>query len=82
MTWKDKMEYNRLRQELRCYMAKYNTTFGVNNGSPELCQKDMIFDDNGNSRDLTVNELEEMISNYKKIDILIQDLTNQTHIVY
>lgn len=83
MTWEDKREYNRLRQKLRHYMAKYHTTFGVNNGRLDCLHKeDMVFDGNGNSRDLTINELEEMISNYKKIDLLVEDLTNRTHIVY
>lgn len=74
-------EYSILKQKYRDYHEKYRTSFGVHLswGSKDI----NIWDDNsGNKREITIEELKELLSKYEQIDALVEKLTAETHIVY
>lgn len=41
-----------------------------------------VADGNDNERDITIDELKELISKYEQLDALVEKLTAETHIVY
>lgn len=72
-------EYSVLKNKFR--NRNYNTTFGVhicNWSSGRLT----VADDNDNERDITIDELKDLLSKYEQIDKLVEKLTAETHIVY
>ena len=76
-------EYSILKEELKKYMEKYKTTFNVNISiwsTAEIC----IFKDTDTDveREITKEELTELISKYKQLDELTEKLTKETNIVY
>lgn len=72
-------EYSILKKRYR--EKGYNTTFGVH-----ICDwssgRLTIADDNDNERDITIDELKELLSKYEQLDELVEKLTKETHIVY
>lgn len=76
-------EYSILKTKLREYQDKYRTSFGVNIltcSSGEIS----IYDgeDYKTSREITMDELKDLITKYEQVDVLIGKLTEETHIVY
>ena len=72
-------EYSILKKKFR--ERNYDTTFGVNihnwsNG------RLTVADDNDNERDITIDELKDLLSKYEQLDTLVEKLTAETHIVY
>ena len=41
-----------------------------------------VVDDNDNERDITIDELKELLSKYEQLDALVEKITKETHIVY
>lgn len=74
-------EYEILKEKFR--NRKYGTTFGVNISE---CSDGTIsvYDENNNrrKRDITIDELKELLDKYDQIDKLVEKLTSETHIVY
>ena len=74
-------EYSILKKKFRDRM--YDTTFGVH-----ICEWSngrLTIKDNNNEeleRDITIDELKELLSKYEQVDALIEKLTKETHIVY
>lgn len=72
-------EYSILKKRYR--EKGYNTTFGIH-----ICDwssgRLTIADDNDNERDITIDELRELLSKYEQLDALVEKLTKETHIVY
>lgn len=74
-------EYSILKEEFR--NKKYVTTFGVNIADwsdGRLCIIDG--DDGKNEREITIDELKELLDKYRQLDKLVEKLTSETHIVY
>lgn len=72
-------EYSILKKKFR--ERNYPTTFGVNISSwssGRIC----VCDDNNNERDITIEELKELLDKYEQIDALVEKLTKETNIVY
>lgn len=61
---------------------KYDTTFGVNIG--ERSNGDIyVYEENGeNKRDITIDELKELLSKYEELDKMVEKLTMETNIKY
>lgn len=72
-------EYSILKDKFTEKQRQYGTTFGVCivTGSCGVCVGD--FD---RRRDMTVDELKELLAKYEQIDALVEKLTEETHIVY
>ena len=72
-------EYSILKKKFR--NRKYDTTFGVRVGewsSGKIC----VVDENDNEREITIDELKELLAKYDELDKLVEKLTAETHIVY
>lgn len=74
-------EYSILKKKFRD--RNYHTTFGVricdwSNG--RLTIKDS--DNEDLERDITIDELKDLLSKYEQLDFLVEKLTAETHIVY
>ena len=72
-------EYSILKQKFRD--KKYYTTFGVHIGiwsSGKIC----VCDENGNERDITIDELKYLLSKYDELDRLVEKITAETNIKY
>lgn len=72
-------EYSILKQKFRD--RNYGTTFGVNIGSwssGKIC----VCDENGNERDITIDELKYLLSKYDELDRLVEKITAETNIKY
>lgn len=76
-------EYSVLKSKLREYQDKYRTSFGVNLGT---CSSGEVFiyegEDFKTKREITMEELKELLSKFEQFDSLIGKLTEETHIVY
>ena len=76
-------EYSVLKNQLHEYTRKYDTTFGVLIGfysdRKVVVYKDENFD---NKREITIEELNDLISKYKKLDDLVDKLTSETTITF
>lgn len=74
-------EYSILRKEVREKSGQHGTTFGVHiifcSGGQLL-----VADNNDNDRDITLDELKELLTKYEQLDALVEKLTAETHIVY
>lgn len=74
-------EYSILKKKFRD--KKYDTTFGV-----RICDWSsgrLTIRDNENEdleRDITIDELKDLLSKYEQLDSLVEKLTAETHIVY
>lgn len=77
--FKEHDEYEILKKRFRD--RNYSTTFGV-----KVCDwsngRITIANDKGIERDITIEELKELLSKYDQIDALVEKLTAETHIVY
>ena len=72
-------EYSILKRKFR--EKKYDTTFGVHIADWSSGRLTII-DDNDNERDITIDELKELLKKYEQLDKLVEKLTAETHIVY
>lgn len=74
-------EYSILKKRFTFMDSAYGTRFGVNihNWSSGRLT---VADDNDNERDITIDELKELLSKYEQLDALVDKLTAETHIVY
>lgn len=76
-------EYSILKTTFKEYQNKYRTSFGVN---ILTCSDGKISVYDGEnykiSREITMEELNDLIAKYKQIDVLIEKLTEETQIVY
>ncbi len=72
-------EYSILKKEFEEKLNQYRTTFGVEiwTGSSGV-----QVGDSKNRRNVTIEELKELLSKYKQIDALVEKLTAETHITY
>lgn len=72
-------EYSVLKKTFLKKQQQYGTTFGVDivTGSCGVCVGD--FD---NNRDITIDELKELLSKYEQLDAFVEKLTKETHIAY
>lgn len=72
-------EYSILKQKFTGKQEQYGTTFGVSvvTGSCGVCVGD--FD---RKRDITIDELKELLSKYEQLDVLVKKLTEETSIMY
>lgn len=71
-------EYSILKQKFREKQQQYGTTFGV---SIVTGSKGVHIGDFDNRRDITIDELKELLAKYEQLDTLIEKLTDETHIV-
>lgn len=74
-------DYSIAKKQVSEYSEKYNTTFGAHIG---FCSNGrvLVLEDGGKERDITMEELEVLSSNYRKLDNLVEKLTKDTHISY
>lgn len=74
-------EYSILKKSFREKSEEYHTTFGVH-----ICDwsngRLTVRNDSGQERDLTKEELKELISKYEQLEAFVEKLTTETHIVY
>lgn len=72
-------EYSILKQRFEEKQNQYRTSFGVSivTGSCGVCVGD--FD---RKRDITIDELKELLSKYEQLDALVEKLTKETNIIY
>lgn len=72
-------EYSVLKQRLRD--RKHTTLFGVH---LSFCSsgKINVRDDDDNGREITLEELKDLLAKYEQLDALVEKLTAETHIVY
>ncbi len=78
--FKEHDEYEILKQKFRD--RKYTTTFGV-----RICDwstgKLTVADETGEKeRELTIDELKDLLAKYEQLDAFVKELTAKTHIVY
>lgn len=72
-------EYSILKKKFRD--RKYNTTFGVQiitSSNGEI----YVRDDYDARREITIDELKELLAKYEQLDALVEKLKAETHIVY
>lgn len=72
-------DYSILKKKFNEKQQQYGTTFGVDIviGSCGVCVGDFK-----NKRDITIDELNELIAKYAQLDDLVEKLTAETHIIY
>ena len=72
-------EYSILKKKFSEKYSQYRVSFGVRivTGSCGVC----IGNGEGH-REITIDELKELLSKYEQIDALVENLTKETHIVY
>lgn len=72
-------EYSILKEKFR--NRNYGTTFGVKIGtwsSGKIC----VCDESDNEREITIDELKELLAKYEELDKLVEKLTLETNIKY
>jgi len=72
-------EYSILKKKFE--NKNYDTTFGVPIGiwsSGKIC----VCGDNGNEREITLDELKLLLSKYEELDKLVEQITNEINIKY
>lgn len=75
-------EYSILKKEFREKSRKYDTTFGVHCVD---CSSGALYVVNGKpytEREITIDELKELLLKYEQLDKLVEKLTAETNIVY
>lgn len=76
-------EYSILKSKLREYLDKYSVSFGVNIST---CSDGEIYiysgKDYDDTRKITIEEINELLSKYKQLDSFVDKLTTETHIVF
>lgn len=75
-------EYSILKAKFR--NRKYETTFGVNIrdwSSGRLTIANNNNENQDDERDITIDELKELLSKYEQLDALVEKITEETHIV-
>ncbi|KAI4445354.1 hypothetical protein C823_007861 [Eubacterium plexicaudatum ASF492] len=72
-------EYSILKKKFEEKQQQYGTTFGVGivMGSCEICVGDFE-----NYRDITIEELKELLSKYDQLDAFVEKLSKETNIGY
>lgn len=72
-------EYSILKQKFSEKQQQYGTTFGV---SIVIGSCGVYVGDFDRKRDITIDELKELLSKYEQLDTLVEKLTEETNIVY
>lgn len=72
-------EYSILKRKFGEMMDKHSTTFGV---SIVTCGNNYYVGDFEKNREVTIEELKELLSKYEQLDSLVEKLTKETHIIY
>ena len=72
-------EYSILKRRFGEMMDKYSTTFGV---SIVTSGNNYYVGDFKKSREITMDEIKDMLAKYEQLSILVEKLTEETHIVY
>jgi len=75
-------EYSVLRKKFKGKMEKYSTTFGIHIGWSSEGNIYVYDKDSKNKRDITIDELKELLAKYEKLDRLVEKLTAETNIKY
>lgn len=74
-------EYSILKQKFRC--RNFYTTFGVNIGD---CSDGKLYvysnDNDEDRREITIEELKDLLYKYEQLEALVEKLTAETNIVY
>ena len=72
-------EYSILKKKFQEKQQQYGTTFGVGivMGSCGICVGDFE-----NYRDITIEELKELLSKYDQLDAFVEKLSKETNVVY
>lgn len=78
--FKEHDEYEILKKKFRD--RNYGTTFGVKIYSWSSGRITVANENGDLERDITIEELKELLSKYEQIDALVEKLTVETHIVY
>lgn len=78
--FKEHDEYEILKKKFRD--RNYDTTFGVKIYSWSSGRLTVADENSRLERDITIEELKELLSKYEQIDALVEKLTAETHIVY
>lgn len=78
----DHDEYNVLKQKVKKKNRQYDTSFGAylsfcSDGTISVCDEDDI-----NEREITIEELKELLDKYEQLDKLVEKLTEETNIKY
>lgn len=76
-------EYSILKSKVRNYLDEYRTSLGVclsysSGGEMHIYKENDI----STNRDITIEELKDLISRYEQIDALVKKLTEETQIFY
>lgn len=76
-------EYSILKSKLRNYQDKYRTSFGVHilicsGGEISICDGENY----KTTREITIDEIKDLLAKYERVDAFIEKLTEETHIVY
>ena len=72
-------EYSILKRKFSEMMDKYSTTFGV---SIVISGNNYYVGNFKENREITVDELKDLLSKYEQLDSLVEKLTEETHIAY
>ena len=72
-------EYSILKRKFGEMMDKYSTTFGV---SIVTSGNNYYVGDFKKSREITMDEIKELLSKYEQLDVLVKKITEETQIVY
>ena len=72
-------EYSILKRKFGEMMDKYSTIFGV---SIVTSGNNYYVGNFKENREITVDELKDLLSKYEQLDSLVEKLTEETHIVY
>ena len=73
-------EYSILKKKFR--NRKHHTTFGVHIGTWSNGMVTINGDSDGEERDITMEELKDLLAKYDQLDALVEKLTAETDIVY
>ena len=72
-------EYSILKRKFGEMMDKYSTTFGV---SIVTSGNNYYVGDFKKSREITMDEIKDMLAKYERLSVLVEKLTAETNIVY
>lgn len=72
-------EYSILKRKFGEMMDKYSTTFGV---SIVTSGNNYYVGDFKKRREITMDEIKDLLAKYEQLSVLVEKLTEETHIVY
>lgn len=75
-------EYSVLKKKVNECIDNYRTSFGVPMGYSSNGEMYVYTEDYENSREITIDELKELLSKYEQLDTFIEKITKETSITY